>query len=105
MAEVHKRLAVSDVPKTLGQWFRLTLVYHGLEGTPNGLRVYHYAVEVGTPYTSYSSYDNKRGNDRFVLGREKTNIDNNYGSAVFDELMLWNEALSLTDIEALNDLA
>ena len=80
-------------------WIYIVLNYIG-SNEAEGVRVYFDGREVrsGTIKTAipYSAEDG-----RIVVGREYTDIDDRYTSILVDELMYFNQSLSLVEIEAI----
>ena len=77
--------------------------YHG-PNNGQGIRIYYNGTEVDR-YTHTILDALSAGDGRVVLGRYKTNIDNNYGSVQVDELIFFNQALSEGDITMLHNAA
>ena len=82
--------------KTLDMWFMVTVVYHGLN---RGLAVYHNITKIGESSTHDKNYSYSPGPGTFTLNRKYTNQDNYYSSVMFDELTMWNRALSSQEVE------
>ena len=83
----------------LSGWIHVTLNYLG----PNigeGIKIFYDGTEVVSD-TTKDGGSFPAGDGRIVLGRFFTDTDEKYTSMQVDELLLFNEALSATDIALL----
>ena len=80
-------------------WTHIVLNYIG----PNdgqGIRIYNDATEKANDTSKYEKIYSP-GDGRIVVGRYETDKDRNYVSVQVDELIFFNQALSMNDIKLL----
>ena len=82
-------------------WTHVVLHYVG-PNNGQGISVYFNGVEVVSDTSRYA-FPNSAGDGRLVLGRESTDIDNNYGSVDVDELFFFNQTLSDQNIQDMSN--
>ena len=80
-------------------WIHFVLNFIGASDG-EGVRIFINGVLVGSD-TTITSYSYTQGDGRIVLGRMVTNEDKEYASAVFDDLLYFNKALTNEEIRYL----
>ena len=81
-------------------WFHLVLNFIG-SNDGQEMVVYLDGEEVARVARKSTPGTAPQGDGRVVIGRLETDDDGYYGSIMIDELTLWNQALSLQDIQNL----
>ena len=79
-------------------WTHIVMNYIGPDDD-EGIRVYQKGVEMKPFDTQTSPSSNPVGAGRIVVGRSKTDTDNNYVSMQVDELIFFNHVLGMEEIE------
>ena len=80
-------------------WFHFVVNYIG-PNDGDGIRIFYDGVEVASDSTRHP-YSLPAGDGRIVVGRFHTGVNDNYGNGQIDELLFFNQALSVKDIKEL----
>ena len=80
-------------------WFHVVVNYIG-PNNGDGIRIFYDGVEVAIEITRDPS-SLPAGNGTIVIGRVYTEVNDNYGNGQIDELLFFNQALSVKDIKEL----
>ena len=67
-----------------------------------GIRMYHNGEQVASD-TGKTGITNSAGDGRIVVGRYYTNADRDYATVQVDELIFFNQSLSVDEIRMLYD--
>ena len=85
-------------------WFHIVVNFIGPNIT-QGFRVYNDGVPVGGNSRVETGITHVEGNGRMVFGRFYTNSNERYASAQMDELLLFNQVLTETEIAKLSQIS
>ena len=77
---------------TAGQWQHVVAIYDN-----GSMRFYHN----GTEYTTNDQEGNHSSTGKFTIGGNQTHSPHNYYRGLIDEVAVWNEALTASEISAL----
>ena len=80
-------------------WFHVVVNYIG-PSNGDGIRSFYNGVEVASDTTRHP-YSLPAGDGRIVVGRFQTEVNDYYGNGQIDELLFFNQALTVKDIEEL----
>ena len=82
----------------LADWFHAVLNFIGPD---DGIQIYNYGVKVNDD-ASKRQKNYKLGDRRIVIGRLYTDLDQRYASVKVDELLLFNQTVTETEITILS---
>ena len=95
-----------DLKAQLSQWVHYVFVLHGIdvgEGEGDRFTLYENAIPDGTLHHCNGT-SNLAGPGTIVIGRRFVNQDDDYVSAVVDELLMWNRKLTQQEIQKIFDM-
>ena len=82
-------------------WFHVVVNYIG-PNNGDGIRIFCDVAEVASDTTRDPS-SLPAGNGTIVIGRVYSDVNDHYGNGQIDELLFFNQALSVNDIKELYD--